>query len=310
MIITNNAAYMPAAPLSGKSLLHIISVQDTIDACFVFYDFAVGSSAGWASEKYISTGTWLLRQRFDAKTGTRPLSYLLSAVRSNTSYALISDIKQAVGCCICADIEVSIYKGRQVPHITHTYPASNYTIKPDDIRTGTTSWAAGSAGTIRADYLARYAGLPVLQVDVREKGSPMVDWCAAHNITLLPMTFPAGDYSLPGKKVIVDRKDGITELYHNFGHSSNRASYEHAANIAAAQGCRLIYVIATDEADQINCIEDVSHWSTLLHNGKRVNGKNMRKNLEKYTFIHTNTDFLFVPRTRQCETIWNVLQQS
>ena len=138
----------------------------------------------------------------------------------------------------------------------------------------------------------------------------MVDWCAAHNIALLPMTFPAGDYSLPGKKVIVDRKDSIIELYHNFGHSSNRASYEHAANIAAAQGCRLVYVIATDEAEQINCIEDVSRWSALLHNGTKVNGKNLREILEKYTFIHSNADFLFVPRTQQCGAIWNVLQQS
>ena len=309
MMIANNAAYTPADPMPGKSLLHIVSVQKKIDACFIYYDFAVGPSVGWASEKYISTGTWLLWQRIDAKTGARPLSYLLSAVRSNTSYALISDIKQAVGCCICANIDVSTYKGRQVPHITHTYPASSYTIRPDDIRIGTTSWAAGSADTIRADYLANHAGLPVLQVDVREKGSPMVDWCAAHNIALLPMTFPAGDYSLPGKKVIVDRKDSIIELYHNFGHSSNRASYEHAANIAAAQGCRLVYVIATDEAEQINCIEDVSRWSALLHNGTKINGKNLREILEKYTFIHSNADFLFVPRTQQCGAIWNVLQQ-
>ena len=120
MMIANNAAYTPADPMPGKSLLHIVSVQKKIDACFIYYDFAVGPSVGWASEKYISTGTWLLWQRIDAKTGARPLSYLLSAVRSNTSCALISDIKQAVGGCICANIDVSTYKGRQVPHITHT----------------------------------------------------------------------------------------------------------------------------------------------------------------------------------------------
>lgn len=69
MMIANNAAYTPADPMPGKSLLHIVSVQKKIDACFIYYDFAVGPSVGWASEKYISTGTWLLYQRIDAKTG-------------------------------------------------------------------------------------------------------------------------------------------------------------------------------------------------------------------------------------------------
>ena len=50
MMIANNAAYTPADPMPGKSLLHIVSVQKKIDACFIYYDFAVGPSVGWASE--------------------------------------------------------------------------------------------------------------------------------------------------------------------------------------------------------------------------------------------------------------------
>lgn len=57
--------------------------------------------------------------------------------------------------------------------------------------------------------LANLSGLPVLSSDSREGKSPMVDWCAEHGVIILPQYLPAGDYTLSGSNVIVDRKDNI-----------------------------------------------------------------------------------------------------
>ena len=46
--------YIPADPISGKHLLYIVRVKRDDKAYYVYYDFSVGASVGWAAEKHIS----------------------------------------------------------------------------------------------------------------------------------------------------------------------------------------------------------------------------------------------------------------
>ena len=57
---------------------------------------------------------------------------------------------------------------------------------------------------------------------------------------------PAGDYTLLGGNVIVDREDNILELYKDFAGSQNRGSYKDAALLAQSAGKQLVYVVGTD----------------------------------------------------------------
>ena len=268
--------YIPADPISGKHLLYIVRVKRDDKAYYVYYDFSVGASVGWAAEKHIKTGEWLFCQRIDLLKAQAPLSYLMAAVRAEPLYKDAADLTEAKGCRICADITVHTYHGELRPAVSRTYPASSYTIKPEDIRIGTTNWSNGCSDRTQAGYLAKYTGLPVLLADTQERMSPIIEWCSLHKIIVLPMMFPAGDYKVCGGKTIVDRKRSIVELYHNFAKSDNRASYDRAADTAAGLGTRLIYIVGTDTEDQVTCIDDLAQWSRVLNNGNRANGSTLR----------------------------------
>ena len=268
--------YIPADPISGKHLLYIIHVERDNEAYYIYYDFSVGASVGWAAEKYIKTGKWLLCQRIDLLKAQAPLSYLMAAVRAEPLYKDVADLTEAKGCRICADITVHTYHGELRPAVSRTYPASSYTIKPEDIRIGTTNWSNGCSDRTQAGYLAKYTGLPVLLADTQERMSPIIEWCSLNKIIVLPMTFPAGDYKVRGGKTIVDRKQSIVELYHNFAKSDERASYARAADTAAGLGTRLIYIVGTDTEDQVTCIDDLTQWSRGFNNGNRANGSTLR----------------------------------
>ena len=168
--------YIPADPISGKHLLYIVRVKRDDKAYYVYYDFSVGASVGWAAEKYIKTGKWLLCQRIDLLKAQAPLSYLMAAVRAEPLYKDAADLMEAEGCRICADITVHTYHGESWPAVNRTYPASSYTIKPTDILIGTTNWSNGSGDRTQAGYLAKYTGLPVLLADTQERMSPIIEW--------------------------------------------------------------------------------------------------------------------------------------
>lgn len=296
-------------PPPGMYLLCILMVYITKTSQIIYYDFAVGDYVGWAHEAYMKTGKWILKQRIDLTNGSIPYKCLMTAINSDPQYATVSDLKQAVGCRVCAQLINVNYDGKQYMRVAKTYPASKYNITPGDIRIGTGSWAVGTPDVNRASYIAHYSGLPVLLADAQERKSPMVGWCAENRIALLPMVFPAGDYRIPDGSVIVDRKENILEIYHNFSHSQNRASYERAAVTAASLGCQLIYVIAVDPKDHITGLDDLSSWQEILPNGSVASGINLYKQLINYTLLYPNSKFIFVERDRQCETIWGLLQQ-
>lgn len=299
--------YQPPEPTPGKYVIHVIAVYETLDAWHIQYDIATGPSAGWASTMYQRTGHWLLVQRVDKVHAKQVAECIMYA-------AQVKSMPDVAGHTLVASIQYTdgrvTHTGHQYRRIARSYPLTPDSISPDDIRvSGSSSWSAGSPDMVRASMIARYAGLPVMLVDVREKSSPMLDWCAEHKIAVLPMIFAAGDYTTPQSRVLVDRKDSILELYHNFASTTSYQSYDTAADIANAMGKRLIYVIAVDPDDHVEGLDDLQHWQGDIPGLGPVTGATMHDHICRYMSIHSNTDFIFVARDTQCEFIFKILQE-
>lgn len=297
-------AYTPADPTPGIYLIRILQVKQDANYIYITYDIAVGPSAGWAHSKYLLTGYWLLQMRFPVATNNVTLTHLLQA-------AGVASLQDLIGCLVCAEIDY-VSGNYETPFycLRRSYPPEHYHIHPDDIRVGTTNWAAGSSDTTRATYIAQLSGLPVICADARERQSPMVDWCAIHQIAILPMVFPVGDYTAPTSAAIVDRKQSISELYNNFSCSTRHTSYDIAASAAAALGKRLIYVVGTEPADNVRCIADLAEWKSTIPRVGEVSGKNLSRNIRVYKRLHTNTDFIFVNSEELCEEIYRQLSST
>lgn len=295
---TSPLAYTPADPIPGKYLAKIIQVKQDTQYIYVSYDIAVGPSAGWAHTKYLLTGRWLLQMRF-------PINCDSPSPTSLCRVAGVTEPRNLIGCLVC--VELAYADGSTNPpyyRLRRSYPASHYIITPDDIKVGTSNWATGSPDTTRATYIAQLSGLPVVCIDARERQSPMVGWCAEHRIALLPMIFSAGDYMTPSGSVIVDRKDSIQELYHNFSCSSRHASYDIAAASAAAMGKRLLYVIGTVPENHVTCLADLAGWAATIPRVGNVSGLNLYRNIRAYKRLHDNTDFVFIDNKSLCEEIY------
>lgn len=287
--------YIPPRPESGEYLAKIIHVQKRKDATVIFYDIAVGASAGWAHQIYIKTSRWPLIQRIDANAGGQVLQILLRS-------AGVSDIYSAVGMLISINLITT-----ERCAVKRIYPPNHYHLTPDDIKVGTSSWAAGSDDMIRAIYLSVLSGLPVLQCDSRERESPMIEWCAEHEVVLLPSYFSAGDYTAVGSNVIVDRKQCVEELIHNFIGRDNAASYHIAAFRAAAESKQLIYVTGID--GDIHTLDDLPGHQWGMPKLGIVTGDNLAIRLNKYKNLHNNTDFVFCEQSQICETIYNLVAE-
>lgn len=137
----------------------------------------------------------------------------------------------------------------------------------------------------------------------------MIDWCAEHNIAVLPVSFPAGDYTIPSSSSIVDRKQDINELYNNFAASANMASYHTAAAIAGAMSKRLIYVVGTTPEDRVQCIDDLATWHGTIPGVGSVDGQAMHRHVAAYRRMYPHTDFVFIDKNQQCEKIWEILNE-
>lgn len=134
----------------------------------------------------------------------------------------------------------------------------------------------------------------------------MVDWCAGHGIIILPQYLPAGDYTVANGNVVVDRKDGIIELYKDFSGSQNRESYENAALCAQVAGKRLVYVIGTDPSNHVDQISDLPHWQYAIKNQVFM-GKQLSDQILRHQAIYPHVSFVFTKREELCQTIWDTL---
>lgn len=301
----NPLSYNPPAPLPGRYVATIMTTYCDDRGIYITYDIATGDHAGWATITYLTTGYHPLQQRIDIARGRQVLECLCHAAGAGS-------VNDLAGKQVVIDMR---YDDRQSGNpnqhnyrICRTYPVTTTYIHPDDIRAGTERWSSGSADTIQAAMIAYHSGLPVLLVDRQERQSPMVDWCAEHNIAVLPVSFPAGDYATPSSDSIVDRKQNINELYSNFASSVKMASYHTAAAIAGAMGKSLIYVVGTIPEDQVQCIDDLATWHGTIPGVGPVDGRAMCRHVATYRQMYPHTDFVFVDADKQCEIIWSLLK--
>ena len=296
--------YPPQQPQSGLYRVKILAIEEVPTAYIIRYDIATGPCTGWATYMYQQTGKWLLIWRINRKTGYPVLRHALDAIRQGTGHK-IETLQDAVGHHLC--LQLSTAGESAYIDIKGSYSTSALPIRPDDIRIGTDGgWAKGSANVHQALLLASLSGLPHIYADVHEVRSPMVDWCAEHNIIIVPRHFSAGDYVAPGGTTIVDRKADILELYRDFSHSTQRKSYEEAAISAQVDGKQLIYVVETEPREQIQNISDLKRWTTLLK-GNYFNGETLYTKILRYLNTFPNTDFLFLTRNELCQKIMELI---
>lgn len=295
--------YPPIPPTDGMYRVKLLSLEQDDAAYYICYDISVGPSVGWATYMYQQTGKWPLIWRLDKQKGTVAIRCALDALNRST-HANIQSLTESTGHHICLELQHRNYIG-----VKRSFPLSAYTIAPDDIRIGIEGgWRKGGPNWLRALLLANLSGLPILYADCHESQSPMVDWCAEHNIVILPQYFSAGDYTTGKGKVIVDRKDNIMELYGNFVPSKIRKSYENAALFAQATGKRLVYVIGTDRDDRVDQISDLKQWSKTIKN-QDFSGAWLADQVHRHQAMYPNVSFVFVKKEEICQTIWSMVSK-
>ena len=295
--------YPPQIPMDGIYRVKILAAKQDDVAYWLRYDISVGPCVGWATYMYQQTGKWPLIWRLDKHRGTTAIRYALDAL-NHSGCSDMQSLAQAAGHHICLEI---CRNGMKYIDVRRSLPASSYQIIPDDIRVGTAGgWRQGDPTWRHALLLANLSGLPVLNTHSHEGNSPMVDWCAAHGIIILPQYLPAGDYTTSNSNVIIDRKDNILELYKDFAGSTNRESYENAALCAQVAGKQLVYMVGTDPDDHVGQISDLAHWQCAIKNQVFV-GKQLSDQILRHQVVFPHVYFVFTKREDLCQTIWNML---
>lgn len=287
---------IPVLP-DGRYLAKILYVEEDDRAYKLTLEIVVGRYAGYATNATKQNKFWPLQQRVDKEHGQAVLRHILSSTNA-------SDIHQTSGHQVCVELQRTSQWGYQC---RQWLPAASFNVKPEDIRLGNGSWESGSPERTRAAIMGEMSGLQTIFIDTRERGSPMLDWCAEHSIVLVPEYFLAGDYWAPGSQILVDRKNDLTELCENFTDSNQRSRYNIAAAYAAAKKMQLVYVIATSPGDHVNCLDDLSDWSGSSPDIKNLSGPYVLRQLIECQRRHPNTHFVFVDKNLLCETICQIL---
>ena len=298
---------------SGKYLVVIQSIEYELNVVKYRYEISVGPFVGFGANCMKARGSYPLFNRFVLPKGYNALISFLKAVDVpippnglplENQAATNALIQKAVGKRLWVDLEVN---GCFIS-VRHHDSLSSSPILPSDISIGNGPWNNGSEVFSRATALACYSGLPRIFVDVREKGSPMINWCQEHQIIPVPQFFHAGDYTSPESNNVVDRKSGILELYADFSNPDRYGSYCTAAQMAALMGKKLIYVIATRPEDSVTSVADLKNWSTIIPGkNKIIDGASTCRNISLYQEYFSNTDFVFVPENQQCQMIYDLL---
>ena len=297
--------YPPNPPTDGIYRVKLLSAEQDCTAYYIRYDISVGPCVGWATYIYQQTGKWPLVWRVDKHRGATAIRCALDALKCGNR-TNIQSLGQAAGDHICLEIRRN---GAKYIDVRRSLPASAYRITPDDIRIGTEGgWRQGDPNWRHALLLANLSGLPVLSSDSREGKSPMVDWCAEHGVIILPQYLPAGDYTLSGSNVIVDRKDNILELYKDFAGSQNRQSYENAALFTQVVGKQLVYVIGTDPDDRVYQLSDVAQWQCTIKN-QIFHGTHLYQQILRHQAMYPHVIFIFAKREEVCQIIWDTLSE-
>ena len=306
--MTTIQTYVPSPPTSGLATIYIVRTQETDDSILLFFDIALGPSAGYAFCLYQITGRWPLIWNITKRpTGETVRNCALDAIQRNNSTA--KTLIEATGSSLVVRLDCldDPHNGNDIIHVRRSYPLDIHKINPDDIRIdGTVSWAEGAPELIRADLLAAYnPGLPQLLIDKNEKTSPMVDWAAEHHIILSPIKMRVGDYQTADGSCVVDRKADLLELAKDFIMPNNRRRYENAAVRAKSHRKKLVYVIGTND---VIGIDSLRSWSAPIPGQNKVaDGKSLATHLRRYQLTFPNTSFVFTDPNYLCETIYSIV---
>lgn len=297
--------YNPPAPTPGLAVINLISAEEKAGGTYITYDIGTGSSAGYAFIQYQQTGYWPLTWYIsDSPQADVVYQCAIKAVQyTNSAIQSLTDVQNV---SIVADLQ---YDRTGNIRVCRSFPLARYDIPPADIRVGTVSWANGSPDFVRASLIAKNSGLPVLLADMKEKDSPLIEWCAANRVAIQPMLFPVGDYRLPRHDTIVVREANLLELYENFVMPDKRLMYKMDAALAASHGRRLVYVTVTKAGDQVNTIKDLRNWSAQVPGrGTVADGEYLYNQLTRHQRFFPHTEFRFCEEKKLCATIYNILQ--
>lgn len=138
-----------------------------------------------------------------------------------------------------------------------------------------------------------------IQIDSREKAKAITKILAEferRNIQSFVSKLYVGDYmSLDNPRLVVDRKQNLSEVYANLCHDKKRFAAE--AERASAAGIRLI--ILCEHGGKIKTLDDVAQWQNpqLKKNPYAWDGKCLRHNMRifekrygiRFTFCDKNS---------------------
>ena len=295
--------YVPPPPTPGLTAIYIVRVRETDDAILLFYDIALGPSAGYAYCFYQATGIWPLCWQITKKlSGEFVRRCALEAIQSNRRNA--KNLIESADSSLVVRLDCANDSDSDSIHICRSYPLGISKINPDDIRiNGSASWADGTPELIRADLLAAYnPNLPLLLISKEEKSSPMIDWAAKHHVILLPSKMEVGDYQMLDGKYVVDRKSNLLELYNDFCMPNNRRRYEIAAFRAKNKRKKLVYVVGTNDVTDIDSLEG---WSEPIPGKNKIaDGKSLAAHLQRYQMTLPYVSFVFCSPDNLCKTIF------
>ncbi|WP_141242440.1 hypothetical protein [Flavonifractor sp. An10] len=301
--MTTIQTYVPSPPTPGLATIYIVRVQETDDSILLYYDIALGPSAGYAYCLYQVTGFWPLCWRITKKSaGEFVRCCALKAIQRNRRN--VKDLLESADSSLVVYLDCADDSNSDSIHICRSYPLDISKINPDDIRiNGTVSWAEGSPENIRANLMAAYnPNLPLLLISKEEKASPMIDWAAKHHVILLPSKMDSGDYQMLDGKYIVDRKSDLLELFNDFCMPDNRRRYENAAVRAKGQRKKLVYVVGTNDVTDIDSLEG---WSAPIPGKNKIaDGNSLAAHLRRYQMTFPHISFVFCPSDTLCKTIF------
>ena len=306
--MTTIQTYLPSPPTPGLTTIYIVRVQETDNSILLYYDIALGPSAGYAYCIYQATGVWPLCWQITKKSsGEFVRRCALEAIQSNRTD--VKTLLESADSSLVVYLDCADDSNSDSIHICRSYPLDISKINPDDIKLNSAvSWAEGAPELIRADLLAAYnPSLPQLLIDKNEKSSHMVDWAAKQHIILSPIKMRVGDYQTADGSCVVDRKADLLELAQDFTKPDNRRRYENAAVRAMSQRKKLVYVIGTNDVTDIDSLES---WSAPIPGQNKVaDGKSLAAHLRRYQLTFPNTSFVFTDPNYLCETIYSVVTE-
>ena len=147
-----------------------------------------------------------------------------------------------------------------------------------------------------------------IQIDSREKAKAIkkiLNEFESRNVMHYVSKLYVGDYmSLDNPRLIIDRKQNLSELYQNMCHSRKRF----VAELIKAQQAGIKLVILIEHGGKIHSLEDVKEWNNprLKENPYVWDGIRMLTEIKRYEKLY-GTEFQFCSKAETGRRIIEIL---